>query len=577
MAETNVVGSVPLSATSPLTAAAKKPGKNEASRPATTSSLAEAKGVGSASVSPPVPGESLRLVPGPVDSRPRAPWSARARQLANEALSAARGLSPDAALQAALKHLLACPELKDARLSLGVRDLGRGAVLFGETPERIVNPASNSKLATAMFALDALGPEFRFHTPWKVDAKGTLYLVGSFDPSLTSDALVATARALRQAGVQTVRGVVLDNGRLEGGRVPKHFEEAGDEDWDYLARPEALSVDRNLVEITVSPSAPGQPASVQGNQQAFAYKGEVGTIGPGEKFKVGVDEENEANGALVRNARGQPIIDVTGNIAADYTKTKVLKMKSPDPVASFGDRLKAALAEAGIVLEGEVREGVAPPEAVEKVANVSKPLRELLQVSIAESNAFDLEMLLLAASARRNATAAGPAESPAVEDGTGLGHTSLEQSVQQLNAFLHTTLALSPGLRMENGSGIGRANFLCANDVLAILQRAHDDARYRPLLDALARPGQGGTTLVTRMLGTPAEGRLRAKTGTLTGAVALSGTVVAQDGRELGFSALVNRLPPGQVGREAGRAVMDALGIVLASLSPEPKLSAVKP
>ena len=55
-----------------------------------------------------------------------------------------------------------------------------------------------------------------------------------------------------------------------------------------------------------------------------------------------------------------------------------------------------------------------------------------------------------------------------------------------------------------------------------------------------------------------ARGRVRAKTGTLEGASALSGVVTSRDGsRELGFSILVNGdMPPGAGRRLADRMVM---------------------
>ncbi|MEZ5089118.1 MAG: D-alanyl-D-alanine carboxypeptidase [Micropruina sp.] len=47
-----------------------------------------------------------------------------------------------------------------------------------------------------------------------------------------------------------------------------------------------------------------------------------------------------------------------------------------------------------------------------------------------------------------------------------------------------------------------------------------------------------GGTLRTRMVGTPAKGNLRAKTGTLNGVTALSGYVTGADGRRYTFSML---------------------------------------
>jgi serine-type D-Ala-D-Ala carboxypeptidase/endopeptidase (penicillin-binding protein 4) len=56
--------------------------------------------------------------------------------------------------------------------------------------------------------------------------------------------------------------------------------------------------------------------------------------------------------------------------------------------------------------------------------------------------------------------------------------------------------------------------------------------------DALAQPGLAGTTLSGRLR--PLDGRLFAKTGTITNVNSLSGHFIAADGREYLFSILSN-------------------------------------
>ena len=95
---------------------------------------------------------------------------------------------------------------------------------------------------------------------------------------------------------------------------------------------------------------------------------------------------------------------------------------------------------------------------------------------------------------------------------------------------------------MADGSGLSRYNYVTADAIVSILRRMHDDPRHRqPWLDALAVGGQPGT-LQKRFVGTPAEGRVRAKTGSLSNVRALSGYVTAANGEELVFSIIVNNV-----------------------------------
>ncbi len=485
-------------------------------------------------------------VTGTTTPRIKAPWTARSEEMAATALQAAGGKTGDARLAAAMGALLAMPEVKNARVSLHVQRLdGTGTVPFTHNTELPLNPASNSKLATATYALGVLGPDHRFATAVLQDGAGNVYLKGGFDPSLTSGGLLELARALRASGVKEVSGdLCLDNSRLTGNRRPRHFEEFGDEDWDYLANPEALSVDKNLLELTVRPGRrPGDAAGLESPVRCFELRGAVTTVGPGEQFKVGCDEQ-DVGGALVRNPRGQAVIDVKGTIAADYLKGKSLVMKSPAPVESTADRVAAAFAQAGITLRGNVRVADAPAGAKVLHTHQSAPLKDLVRTSIATSNAFDHEMYCLAASA---------AQSP---DGT----TSIASATARMTHFLASVVGLED-FRMDNASGLGDANRLSGGDMVALLRNAKDNPRCAPLLDGLARPGGSGT-LKTRMLDSPAEGHLRAKTGTLRNAVALSGTL---DDR-LAFSILVNGQGDDALPRTAARAFVDAAGMVLASV-----------
>jgi D-alanyl-D-alanine carboxypeptidase/D-alanyl-D-alanine-endopeptidase (penicillin-binding protein 4) len=76
-------------------------------------------------------------------------------------------------------------------------------------------PASTIKLLTALTALDTLGEDFRFTTSFFVDREQVLYIRGSGDPTLTSEALALIARELKNRGLSTVSAYVLDDSAFQ--------------------------------------------------------------------------------------------------------------------------------------------------------------------------------------------------------------------------------------------------------------------------------------------------------------------------------------------------------------------------
>src|SRR4029078_4142929 len=85
-------------------------------------------------------------------------------------------------------------------------------------------------------------------------------------------------------------------------------------------------------------------------------------------------------------------------------------------------------------------------------------------------------------------------------------------------------------------------------------QRPGDAAAFGATLPIAGRDG----TLAGRMVGTPAEGKVRAKTGTVDNLRAISGYVEDADGEVLVFSIIANNfaLPSAQVVAAAEKSVI---------------------
>jgi D-alanyl-D-alanine carboxypeptidase/D-alanyl-D-alanine-endopeptidase (penicillin-binding protein 4) len=100
--------------------------------------------------------------------------------------------------------------------------------------------------------------------------------------------------------------------------------------------------------------------------------------------------------------------------------------------------------------------------------------------------------------------------------------------------FLHQAGITDNDVALNDGSGLSRNDLISANTTVALLTFMTKHKYFEQFRDALPIAGVDGT-LRTRMRGTPAEGNLRAKTGSLSSVASLSGYVTTAAGEHLVF------------------------------------------
>jgi D-alanyl-D-alanine carboxypeptidase/D-alanyl-D-alanine-endopeptidase (penicillin-binding protein 4) len=173
-------------------------------------------------------------------------------------------------------------------------------------------------------------------------------------------------------------------------------------------------------------------------------------------------------------------------------------------------------------------------------SNQSVPLDLVLRFMDHESDNFAAELLL-----KQLGVGVGPQGTTAA--GAQVVHDLLtEQEIPLV------------GVRIVDGSGLSRLDRLTTEAVVGMLRSSWLDEDLREtLLSALPVAGRSGT-LDGRMRGTAAAGRVRAKTGTLNEASALSGYVR----RRYAFSVIQNGSP---VSIYWARRAQDRFAAVLAA------------
>ncbi|MDT7688197.1 MAG: hypothetical protein QOE46_956 [Acidobacteriota bacterium] len=471
-------------------------------------------------------------------------------------------------LRARVREILARPEFAASRLSLKVASLDTGRVLFEQDAGKWMQPASNMKLYTVAAALDRLTPDFRFVTsvyaPARPDASGTvrgdLVVYGRGDPSYAvrfnpegdtsyTRALDELADQIAAAGVHRVEGDLVGDESYFAGSPLSPGWEWDDLQWWYGAEVSALSVNDNSVDLSIKPGASvGAPARIN--------------VGPSTPLVTILDrttttERGTARELSVNRPLGQNTIEVRGRVPLDdrgYTASVTVSR----PAMMFVTMLRASLERRGVVFTGQTRTVDAQARAdgqplqvsalVEIATRKSPPLSIIAAQTLKPSQNLYAELILRALG---KATSADPKLSS--EDAG-------EQAVRQ---FL-TQAGINPaGVVQLDGSGLSRADLVTADTTLQLLTYMNRHRFSIVFRDALPVAGLDGT-LRNRMKGTPAQGNVRAKTGTLGTATSLSGYVLSAAGERLVFSLMINN-PPRDADPRTG--FTDAVAVLLASFA----------
>ena len=400
-------------------------------------------------------------------------------------------------------------------------DTATGAVLYERHADENFQPASTLKLLVGSAALERLGPEFRFHTFLALgkDTPPALVLRMGGDPTFSSSDLNAAAGAL---AVPAIRAAYVDDSVFDDRSYPEGWT-WDDFAQDYAPRVSAATLDENVVTLSVAPGArAGDRAVVRFadgrrmwtpieecralDQQRVVVISRA-TTGP-----AGSDDSIDVE----RSAGGCPV--VVGSIPLGAAPESIGAAVT-SPVVAVADALERSLMEKRVAFgftagtgtpEGLLR----PPPGTEAERVVwthdSQPLAALLgpRFWIPSDNLFGellLKELGLHASGKPGSTAGGIRDEKAWLAGIGVDPATL-------------TLA--------DGCGMSQYDRVTPRDLVAILQHDWNGPNRQTVLDSLPVGGARGT--IEGINGTPAAGRVFAKTGSMMHVRGLAGYLATE-------------------------------------------------
>ncbi len=401
------------------------------------------------------------------------------------------------------------------------------------------NPASIMKVVTTLAALDTLGPAHTFKTQVFIDGtlaagvlSGNLVLQGGGDPALSLEHFHTLLHALRAGGLRRIEGdVILDGGYYAiADADPAAFDGAPIE--PYNAIPAALSVNYNVLPLSLAPGSDGLAARLEPpvlpleNSLVATDRPDCGDWQDGVSARL--------DGDRLRLAGSYP--------AACGARTLWLNLLPP--AATVAAVFAADWAELGGVLAGRARAGATPPGARPFLTLDSPPLAQIVRDTNKFSNNVMAKMLFLNLGAAR---CGAPA--------------TWEKGERAIREWLAGTGLRLPELVLENGSGLSRAERLSVGSVARLLTWAARQPLYYEFAASLPALGLEGTQR-KHLNATLLAGRAWLKSGSLNGTRNLAGYVLDAAGRRKVVVLFINHHTDSAKLRKVQSAVLSwAMGL----------------
>jgi serine-type D-Ala-D-Ala carboxypeptidase/endopeptidase (penicillin-binding protein 4) len=280
----------------------------------------------------------------------------------------------------------------------------------------------------------------------------------------------------------------------------------------------AVAINENTVTMAVRPTQAGSPANVTFDPPGFVDV--TGTVSTGEE---GADTV-----VLALSPSGHRLAAKVAGSVGSGAKLVRYTRRVDDPQLLAGYALKAVLEESGIKVTGDVKLGVpgAPVKGNVIAKHESQPLSTLLYALGKSSDNFYAEMIFKSLSA----------------EGKGRPAKSAD-SAELVTKWLEKNGLSDKGVVIKNGSGLFDSNRTTAYSMSRLLRHAWQDPVLKNEFVAQLAIGGVDGTLHKRFASTRVHRAVRAKTGTLEDAIALSGYVLGPPGKgTIAFAILFNKV-----------------------------------
>ena len=399
----------------------------------------------------------------------------------------------------------------DLNMGIKIVSLNNNKTLYAYNSQKLLMPASTNKLYTCAAALHYLGNNHTFKTR-VLKNNNNLILKGGGDPDLTINQLdslaIIISKNIKKVDTLYVDDTLLDSLNYGEGWM---WDEGP---WWYAAPIGALSVNDNCIDFYVEPGNIGSPASISYFPETSYITFENNSITVNDTLdfnKLKIDRDWVASGNN---------FSVTGEII-DTTKKDTLYRNIYDPSLFAGTIFRQLLNEHGTTVKQLSRKAQDLTDYKELIVHYSDSLIVSAINLMNESDNLTAELFVKSIGALD--TLPG----------------TWEAGLDSIKSFLAEQVKIdTSNIRLADGSGVSRYTLTNSDQLISLLSWVYNSKHKNDFISTLPGGGWPKSTLEKRLI--EEGGRVRAKTGGLSGARNLAGYIDSPKYGTVAFSILMN-------------------------------------
>lgn len=401
--------------------------------------------------------------------------------------------------------------INKSAVSISIKEVKSGDVLF-ELNERVPRvPASTLKVLTSSVALDTLGADYKLKTGFYKSTNNDVYLKLSGDPLLKTSDLEKLMNTAKDKSIEP-KSFYIDDSIFDSVEWGDGWQ------WDDALNPlmpkfSVFNINGNLMSVIVKPTQNSSAADIY--TKPFYPLSVINNVVTDFKLTNDITLTKFVSDSSVfsEDARRNMLV-ASGTVSKMYSKN----LPVLNPSINFVLRLKDAIKSSKFQYFGNFSKAKLPDTNVYLIDEVSRDLSDIMNKILKTSDNLAAESLFKHAGA--------------VWSGK---QGSLANSLAMTDLYLKNININAEDIKIVDGSGVSKNNLMTADFMTDFLLYKALEENFEDFKNYLPTSGEG--TLKNRML--YFKDNLHAKTGTLSNSSAITGYITSRRGRVYAFDIMI--------------------------------------